>query len=122
LENAFQAARKSGAEALIVVGVNFFIPHRQRILNLQFKNRLPAMHTHAAWVLAGGLMSYTTDSTARFRRAANYVDKVLTGAKPADLPVERPTKFEFVINLKTAKQIGVTIPPNVLARADRVIK
>jgi putative tryptophan/tyrosine transport system substrate-binding protein len=122
LDHAFQSANKAGAEALIVVGVNFFIPHRKRILNLQFKNRFPGMHTHASWVHEGGLMSYTTNQAERYRRAAEYVDKVLNGAKPADLSVERPTKFELIINLKTAKQIGVTIPPGVLARADRVIR
>lgn len=122
LEDAFRAAAKARAEALIVVGVSFFIPHRQRIVDLQLKNRLPAMHTHASWVPPGGLMAYTTDSAARFRRAAAFVDRVLKGVKPADLPVERPTKFELVINLKTANQIGLTMPPNVLARADRVIR
>jgi putative ABC transport system substrate-binding protein len=122
LEKAFRAAVEGRAQALIVVGVNFFISHQRRIIDLQLKNRLPAMHTHASWVPAGGLMSYTTDEAARFRRAAAYVDRVLKGTKPADLPVERPTKFQLVINLKTAKQIGLTIPPNVLARADRVIK
>jgi putative tryptophan/tyrosine transport system substrate-binding protein len=122
LENAFRAAGEQGAEALIVVGVNFFIPHRERIVNLELKNRFPAMHTHASWVPAGGLMSYTTDGVARYRRAAHYVDLVLKGAKPADLPVERPTKFELIINLKTAKQIGITISPNVLSRADKVIR
>ena len=122
LDNAFRAAVERRMEALIVVGVNFFIPHRPRIVELELKNRLPAMHTHASWVPAGGLMSYTTNEVERYRRAAHYVDKVLNGAKPADLPVERPTKFELILNLKTAKQIGVTIPPNVLARADRVIR
>jgi len=122
LESGFRAAGEGGAEALIVVGVGFFIPHRQRIVDLELKNRLPAMHTHLRWVPAGGLMSYTTDSTARYRRAATYVDRILRGTKPADLPVERPTKFVFEINLKTAKQIGLTIPPEVLMRADRVIK
>lgn len=122
LENAFRAAAEGRAEALIVVGVNFFISHRQRIVDLQHKYRLPAMHTHSAWVPAGGLMSYTTDQAERYRRAAEYVGRILNGTKPADLPVERPTKFELLINLKTAKQIGVTIPPNVLARADRVIR
>ena len=122
LESAFQAAINGGAEALVVVGTNFFIPHRQRIVNLELKNRLPTMHTHLGWVPAGGLMSYTTDEDARYRRAATYVDKILKGTKPEDLPVERPTKFVFEINLKTAKQIGLTIPPNVLVRADKVIR
>jgi putative ABC transport system substrate-binding protein len=122
LENAFRSVVEGRANALIVVGVNFFIPHQKRILGLELKTGLPAMHTHASWVSAGGLMSYTTDGAARYRRAAAYVDKVLQGTKPADLPVERPTKFEFIINLKTAKQIGLTIPPNVLARADKVIR
>jgi putative tryptophan/tyrosine transport system substrate-binding protein len=86
------------------------------------KNRLPSMHERNEEVIAGGLMSYSALDTESFRRAAIYVDKILKGAKPADLPVEQPTKFEFVINLKTAKQIGLTIPPDVLARADRVIR
>ncbi len=91
-------------------------------MNLEIKYRLPAMHTHGRWVPAGGLMSYTTDSRARYRRAAAYVDRILKGAKPADLPVERMTKFVFEINLKTAKQLGVAIPPQVLLQATRVIK
>ena len=86
------------------------------------KNRLPAMYGDPQFVDAGGLMSYAPDYSAQYRRAATYVDKILKGAKPADLPVEQPTKFEFVINLKAAKQIGLTIPLNVLARADKVIK
>jgi putative ABC transport system substrate-binding protein len=122
LENAFQAATKGGAEALVVVGTGILIPQRQRIVQLELKNRLPAMHTHSSWVSEGGVMSYSTDQTARYRRAAEYVDRILRGAKPADLPVERPIKFIFEINLKTAKQIGLAIPPNVLARADMVIK
>ena len=122
LENAYRAAMEASADAVIPVGVNFFIPYRKRIIDLQLKYRLPAMHTHASWVPIGGLMSYTTDQAERYRRAAIFVDRILKGAKPGDLPVERPTKFEFVINLKTAKQIGVTIPPNVLARADRLIR
>ncbi len=122
LENAFRAAVEGDAEALIVEGVNFFIRHRQRIVNLEVKNRLPAMHTHGRWVPAGGLMSYTTDGAVRYRRAATYVDRILEGAKPADLPVERSTKFVFEINLKTAKKLGITIPPNILYRATKVIK
>jgi len=122
LESAFQAAVEGGADALIVVGVSFFIPHRQRIVDLEVKNRLPAMHTHRRWVPAGGLMSYTTNNLERYRRAATYVDRILKGTKPADLPVERMTKFVFKINLKTANQIGVTIPQSLLYRADKVIK
>ena len=122
LESAFRAAVEGGAEALIVVGVSFFIPHRQRIVNLAIKNRLPSMHTHGRWVPAGGLISYTTDRATRHRRAAYFVDKVLKGTKPADLPVERSTKFVLEINLKTAKHLGITIPPEVLYRATKVIK
>ena len=95
---------------------------RRRILDFAAKNRLPAMYAQNEYVEAGGLMSYGPDMPASYRRAATYVDKVLKGAKPSDLPVEQPTKFEFVINLKTAKQIGLTIPPNVLVRADKVIR
>jgi putative tryptophan/tyrosine transport system substrate-binding protein len=91
-------------------------------VDLAIKSRLPAIFHTREFVEAGGLMSYAPSSTDLFRRAATYVDKILKGAKPADLPVEQPIKFEFVINLKAAKQIGLTIPPNVLVRADRVIK
>ena len=91
-------------------------------MGLATKNRLPAMYPNSEYVETGGLMSYAADIVAMFRRAATYVDKILKGRKPADLPVEQPTKFEFVINLKTAKQIGVTIPQSVLFRADKVIK
>ncbi len=122
LESAFRAAVEGGADALIIVGTGFFIPHRQRIVDLEVKYRLPAMHTHGRWVPAGGLMSYTTDSRVRYRRAATYVDRVLKGTKPADLPVERSTKFVFEINLKAAKQLGITIPPNILYQATKVIK
>ena len=95
---------------------------RERIVDIAAKNRLPAMYPNSEYVEAGGLISYSADIVAMFRRTATYVDKILKGAKPADLPVEQPTKFELIINLKAAKQIGPTIPPNVLARADRVIK
>ncbi len=122
LESAFRAAVEGGADALIIVGTGFFIPHRQRIVNLEVKYRLPAMHTHGRWVPAGGLMSYTTDGAVRYRRAATYVDRILKGTKPADLPVERSTKFVFEINLKAAKQLGITIPPNILYQATKVIK
>jgi putative ABC transport system substrate-binding protein len=119
IEAAFRAAIKGRAEALIVVAGG---SHRERIINLAAKGRLPAMYTDPTAVPAGGLMSYGADIPEQFRRAATYVDKILKGTKPADLPVERPIKFELIINLKAAKQIGVTIPPKVLARADRVIR
>ncbi len=122
LESAFRAAADGGAEALIVIGTGFFIPNRPRILNLIAKHRLPAMFTHTRWVRLGGLISYTTDIDVRYRRAAHYVDKIFRGAKPADLPVEQPTKFNLEINLKTAKKLGITIPPEVLFRATKVIK
>ena len=96
--------------------------HRAQVADLAVKNRLPAVYTRREFVEDGGLMSYGTNFTDLDRRAATYVDKILKGAKPADLPVEQPIKFEFIINLKAAKQIGLTIPPNVLARADKVIK
>jgi ABC-type uncharacterized transport system substrate-binding protein len=122
LDNAFQVARQGRAEVLTVVATGLMNSHRPRIVNLAVNTRLPAMYSSPDFVLEGGLMSYAADSVAQFRRAATYVDKILKGAKPADLPVEQPTKFELVINLKAAKQIGLTIPPNVLARADRVIR
>jgi putative ABC transport system substrate-binding protein len=96
--------------------------NRKRIADFALKSRLPAMYSVREAVDAGGLMSYDADTTDSYRRVAAYLDKILKGAKPADLPVEQPTKFEFVVNLKTAKQIGLTIPPNVLARADKVIR
>jgi putative ABC transport system substrate-binding protein len=96
--------------------------NQKRISVFSLKNRLPSMYSNSLAVNDGGLMSYAADESERYRRVANYVDRILKGTKPADLPVEQPTKFEFVINLKTAKQIGLTIPPNVLARADRVIR
>ncbi len=122
LENAFRAAVEGGADALIVVGTGFIIRHKQWIVDLEVKSRLPAIHTHRRWVPAGGLMSYRTNTLERYRRAATYVDSILKGTKPADIPVERVTKFVFEINLKTAKQIGVTIPPEILLRATKVIK
>ena len=97
-------------------------PNRKRIADFALKSRLPSMYDNREVVDAGGLMYYGADLADSYRRVAYYVDKILKGAKPADLPVEQPTKFEFVINLKTAKQIGLTIPPKVLARADKVIK
>jgi putative tryptophan/tyrosine transport system substrate-binding protein len=122
LEGAFQAATKGRVNALITAGSRQINRYRKQIVELAIKSRLPSMFEVSVWVESGGLVSYSADDVASFRRAAVYVDKILSGAKPADLPVEQPTKFEFVINLKTAKQIGVTIPPNVLARADRVIR
>jgi putative ABC transport system substrate-binding protein len=96
--------------------------YQKRILDFIAQHRLPAIFENRTWVEAGGLMSYGADYADAHRRAATLMDKILKGSKPAELPVEQPTKFELVINLKTANQIGVTIPPNVLARADRVIK
>jgi putative tryptophan/tyrosine transport system substrate-binding protein len=122
LEGAFQAAAKGRASALIAIRGFLFNRYPKQIADLAIKNRLPLMFERNEHVEAGGLMSYATNDVDQWRRAATYVDKILKGTKPADLPVEQPTKFEFVINLKTAKQIGLTIPPNVLARADKVIK
>jgi ABC-type uncharacterized transport system substrate-binding protein len=121
-ESAFETAKSSGAQAITFTADPFFVTHRDRILNLTTKNRQPAIFPYTDFVEAGGLMSYAPDVNDNYRRAAVFVDKILKGARPGDLPIERPTKFELVINLKTAKQIGLTIPPNVLARADRVIK
>ena len=122
IERAFSAIRKERPGALIVIGDPMFGTHQKRITQLTIKSRLPAIYGAPESVDAGGLMSYGTNFADLFRRAATYVDKILKGTKPADLPVEQPKKFEFIINLKAAKQIGPTIPPNVLARADRVIK
>jgi putative ABC transport system substrate-binding protein len=122
IETAFQAARKGRADAVFVLGSPVFNSQRTQVVKLAVESRLPATYPFPEFVEDGGLMSYGVTSTDLFRRAATYVDKILKGAKPADLPVERPKKFEFIINLKAAKQIGLTIPPNVLARADRVIR
>ena len=121
-ESAFARAKKERAQALITTPGALFNTQQRRVLDFAAKNRLPAMYHYSEFVEAGGLMSYGPDNTDLFRRAADFVDKILKGAKPADIPVEQPTKFEFIVNLKAAKQIGVTIPPSVLARADRVIK
>jgi ABC-type uncharacterized transport system substrate-binding protein len=122
IETAFRAASQGRAEAVLVLSGPVLNSHRTQIVDLAVKSRLPAIYNFREFVEAGGLMSYGVSSTDLSRRAANYVDKILKGAKPADLPVEQPTKFELVINLKAAKQIGLTIPPNLLARADKVIK
>ena len=116
------ATKKNDAQALNVLSSAIFSVHRTRLLEIASKARLPAIYQHSDFVNAGGLMSYGADRFDMWRRAAVYVDKILKGTKPADLPVEQPTKFEFIVNLKAAKQIGLTIPPNVLVRADRVIK
>jgi putative tryptophan/tyrosine transport system substrate-binding protein len=121
-ESAFKTARSGGTEALIVISNPLSNTHRARIVDLAAQNRLPAIYPESAFVDAGGLMSYGVNFLDLWRRAATYVDKILKGTKPTDLPVEQPTKFELVINLKAAKQIDLTIPPNVLARADKVIK
>jgi len=122
IEIAFREASKRRADALLVLVSPVVIAQRRQIAELAVKRRLPAIYPWAEFVDDGGLMTYGVSSTDLFRRAAVYVDKILKGAKPTDLPVEQPTKFEFIINLKAAKQIGLTIPPNVLARADRVIR
>jgi putative tryptophan/tyrosine transport system substrate-binding protein len=121
-DSAFHAATKDRAGALIGLASPLFSAHRAQIVGLALKSRLPAIYPTRDFADAGGLMSYGPNAPDQWRRAATYVDKILKGAKPAELPVEQPTKFEFVINLKTAKQIGLTIPPNVLVRADKVIK
>jgi putative ABC transport system substrate-binding protein len=122
LESAFQIAKQTQVGAIIMTTATTFFAERKRIVELAAKYRLPAIYPQDDFVEAGGLMSYGADFDDLFRRAAGYVDKILKGAKPADLPVQQATKFEFVINLKAAKQIGLTIPPDVLARANRVIK
>ena len=121
-EAALQAAGKGHAQALIMLRTPLVNAHLKRIADLAAKSRIPSIYDDRVFVDAGGLISYGTDFPNLYRRAAIYVDKILKGAKPADLPVQQPTKFELVINLKTAKQIGLTIPPSVLARADKVIR
>ena len=122
LEGAFQTAVNGRASAVITITNNLLFRNSKRITDLAIKNRLPSMYEGSAWIEAGGLMSYSANDAESFRRAAYYMDRILRGTKPADLPVEQPRKFELIINLETAKQIALTIPPNVLARADRVIK
>jgi ABC-type uncharacterized transport system substrate-binding protein len=119
---SYAAMKRENANALILIQGNFTLFHRKQLVELAAKNRLPSMCESLSWTDDGCLLSYGPDVLYAYRRAAVYVDKILKGAKPADLPVEQPTKFDLVINLKTAKQIGLTIPPNVLARADRVIR
>src|SRR5262245_43750243 len=122
LESAFQTAKQRQVNAIMTMTTRAFFAERKRIVELAGKHRLPAIYFQKEFVDEGGLMSYGADFDDLYRRAAVYVDKILKGAKPADLPVQQATKFEFVINLKAAKQIGLTIPPNVLARADKVIR
>jgi ABC-type uncharacterized transport system substrate-binding protein len=121
-DSAFKEAIKAGSTGLTVTTSGFLNSNLQRTVELAAKYRLPAIYAREDFVASGGLMSYGSDQTEPYKRVAVMVDKILKGAKPADLPVEQPTKFEFIINLKAAKQIGLTIPPNVLARADRVIR
>ena len=121
-ENAFKEAARARSGALVVIASPLAVSNQKRIVDLATKNRLPAIYHRGNWIARGGLMSYGADGDERFRRGASMVDKILKGTKPADLPVEQPKKFELVINLKAAKQIGLTVPPNVLVRADRVIR
>jgi putative ABC transport system substrate-binding protein len=122
IETAFRVASKGHAEGALVLSASVFVSRRTQVLDLAQKSRLPAIYYRPEFVEAGGLMSYGVNDTDLYRRAATYVDKILKGTKPADLPVEQPTKFELVINLKTAKQIGLTIPQSLLYRADKVIR
>jgi putative ABC transport system substrate-binding protein len=122
IETAFEAASKGRADAVLTVGNPILVSQRTQLAEIAVKNRLPTIYHQSFYVEAGGLMFYGVSQLDLDRRAATYVDKILKGAKPAELPVEQPTKFEFIINLKGAKQIGLIIPPNVLARADRVIR
>ena len=121
-DSAFARAKRDGAQALLTTPDPLVNTQQRQVLDFAAKNRLPAIYPGSEFVEAGGLMSYAPNYTDLFRRAADFVDKILKGTKPGDIPVEQPTKFEFIVNLKSAKQIGVTVPPNVLARADRVIR
>jgi putative ABC transport system substrate-binding protein len=121
-ESAFKAAIKARSTALASTSSALANSNQKRIADLATKNRLPAIYLREDWVANGGLMSYGPDRADVYKRVAVFVDKILKGTRPADLPVEQPTKFEFIINLKAAKQIGLTIPPNVLARATKVIR
>jgi putative tryptophan/tyrosine transport system substrate-binding protein len=122
LESAFARAKRDGAQALITSTGALIVTQLRQVLDFAVKNRLPAMYPNSEFVEAGGLMSYGSDNTDLWRRAADFVDKILKGTKPADMPVEQPTKFEFLVNLKTAKQIGLTIPQKMMERADKVIR
>jgi len=119
---AFDEMKKKRSDAVIFLASSYTQVYREQLIELAMKNRIPSMCSNSTWVDSGCVLAYGPKLSEMYRRATTYIDKILKGTKPADLPVERPTKFELVINLKTAKQIGLTIPPNVLARADRVIK
>ena len=121
-ERAFSEMTRARAGTLAVVGSSMFVSERRRLVDLAAKYRLPAVYSQRAYVDDGGLMSYGPDVADLFRRAATYVDRILKGAKPGDLPVEQPTKFELVLNLKTAKALGLTIPPSLIAQADQIIE
>ena len=121
-ETAFSAIRRARVGGILLGGSPFFWAHRRRIIEFTAQERLPAIYWDRIYAESGGLMSYGADYADLDRRAASYVDKILRGAKPGDLPIEQPTKFELVINLKTAKTLGLTIPPSLLARADQIIE
>jgi putative ABC transport system substrate-binding protein len=122
IETAFRVASKARADGVLVLTSAVLVPQRVKLAELAVTNRLPAIYSNSQYVEAGGLLFYGVNVLELDRRAATYVDKILKGRKPADLPVEQPKKFEFIVNLKAAKQIGLTFPPNVLVRADRVIR
>jgi putative ABC transport system substrate-binding protein len=122
IESSLQAVGKDRADAILVLSNSILTSHRKQVIDLAVKSRLPASYARPEFVESGGLITYGVSLIDNSRRAAIYVDKILKGAKPADLPIEQPTRFELIVNLKAAKQIGLTIPPNVLARADKVIK
>jgi putative ABC transport system substrate-binding protein len=122
VDTAFATAHKESVDAVLVLTSVVTTTQRESIIRLAVQNRLPAIYFTADWVEAGGLLAYGASFNDLFRRAATYVDKILKGVNPADLPVEQPTKFELVINLKTAKALGLTIPPSLLVRADQIIE
>ena len=122
LDGAFQQARKARVEIISVASIGLIISHRSRIINLSAKHRYPTIYSSPDFVFEGGLMSYAADPVDQYRRVAVYVDKIFKGAKAAELPVQQPMKFEFIVNLKAAEQITFTVPPNVLVKADKVIR
>jgi putative ABC transport system substrate-binding protein len=122
LQTALTAAKRDGVQALLIVNEGVFNANPKAVVDAITKSALPAIYSQTEFASVGGLLTYSPDFPDMFRRAASHVDKILKGAKPADLPIEQPTKFEFVINLKTAKALGLSIPPSLLLRADRVIE